>query len=84
MRKVAKLDEHLITPSEDATNQASGAMYLSGTTEHHVLKTKTQKLTEKKIPSSSKPKASEIVKLSIPQASGSQQAKEIEVTADIT
>nr|GEV73878.1 retrovirus-related Pol polyprotein from transposon TNT 1-94 [Tanacetum cinerariifolium] len=68
MQKVAK-----ITPSEDATNQASGAMSLSGTAVHPVSKTMTdKKLKEKKILSSSKPKASDnVINFSPTQAFGS-------------
>ncbi|GKB09450.1 hypothetical protein Tco_0837762 [Tanacetum coccineum] len=69
-----------ITPSEDATIQASGVMSLSGTSEHPVSKTTDKKQKTKKYPSTSKPKASSIViQTLIPQASTTT-----EVPADIT
>ncbi|GJV80875.1 hypothetical protein Tco_1516745 [Tanacetum coccineum] len=45
-----------ITPSEDATIQASGVMSLSGTSEHPVSKTTDKKQKTKKSPSTSNPK----------------------------
>nr|GEW45967.1 hypothetical protein [Tanacetum cinerariifolium] len=61
-------------------------MSLSGTTEHPVSKTKTdKKLKEKKSPSYSKPKASEsVINLSHTQAFRSQPADETEVPTDAT
>ncbi|GJY81463.1 hypothetical protein Tco_0494214 [Tanacetum coccineum] len=65
MRKVAKIDEEpLITTSKEANHEASGAMSLSGTSEHpdSTPKAKTdKKRRKKKTPSSSKPNVSKEV-----------------------